>query len=489
MADEGEACDGYLEPPLFHKLLELDSKLKLYRKDFQRRYSKFRGRLEEIEKKEGGLEEFAKGYTHFGINNHPQGGLKCCEWAPGASALYLTGDFNGWSYTSHPYQKLDFGKWELHLPPLSDGSSTIPHLSKLKVVVQVPDGGLLFRLSPWARYVVREPTSVEYDWVHWDPPEPFKVWQNDVRMNLMQYSFTWGSVHVINYEYTDWLLMNFFHSAFTQSFFHSISHARQLSLCLFQEVSGMPALCRPIEEGGQGFDYKLAMAISDKWIQLLKEKKDEDWDMGNIVHTLTNRRHGENCIAYAESHDQALVGDKSLAFWLMDASMYWDMSVTNEVSITVVRGIALHKLIRLITHALGGEAYLNFIGNEFGHPEWLDFPRAGNNESFHYARRQMHLADDHGLRYQHLQNFDISMNHLEERFGWLASPPAYVSCKHEGDKVIAFERAGILFAFNFHPANSYTDYRLGIHLPGKYPYHVTKSNLLFPRFRRKAGIL
>nr|BAG60255.1 unnamed protein product [Homo sapiens] len=240
------------------------------------------------------------------------------------------------------------------------------------------------------------------------------------------------------------------------------------SITIAEDVSGMPALCSPISQGGGGFDYRLAMAIPDKWIQLLKEFKDEDWNMGDIVYTLTNRRYLEKCIAYAESHDQALVGDKSLAFWLMDAEMYTNMSVLTPFTPVIDRGIQLHKMIRLITHGLGGEGYLNFMGNEFGHPEWLDFPRKGNNESYHYARRQFHLTDDDLLRYKFLNNFDRDMNRLEERYGWLAAPQAYVSEKHEGNKIIAFERAGLLFIFNFHPSKSYTDYRVGTALPGKF---------------------
>ena len=92
-------------------------------------------------------------------------------------------------------------------------------------------------------------------------------------------------------------------------------------ITIAEDVSGMPTLCRPVSEGGVGFDYRLSMAIPDMWIKLLKEKTDEEWDLGNISHTLTNRRHQEKSIAYAESHDQALVGDKTLAFWMMDAEM------------------------------------------------------------------------------------------------------------------------------------------------------------------------
>ncbi|XP_063971944.1 1,4-alpha-glucan-branching enzyme [Diachasmimorpha longicaudata] len=235
-----------------------------------------------------------------------------------------------------------------------------------------------------------------------------------------------------------------------------------------EDVSGMPAMCRPVDEGGIGFDYRLAMAIPDKWIKLLKEYRDDDWNMGDIVWTLTNRRWMEKAVAYAESHDQALVGDKTIAFWLMDKDMYTHMSVISEPNPVISRGIALHNLIRLVTHGLGGEAYLNFIGNEFGHPEWLDFPRAGNNSSYHYARRQWNLVDDDLLKYKYMNNWDRAMNLLEEKYGWLAANPGYVSWKHEGDKVIVFDRAGLVFVFNFHPTQSFPDYAIGVPNPGAY---------------------
>ncbi|KAJ3335651.1 alpha-1,4-glucan branching enzyme, partial [Gonapodya sp. JEL0774] len=170
------------------------------------------------------------------------------------------------------------------------------------------------------------------------------------------------------------------------------------AITIAEDVSGMPALCRPTEEGGIGFDYRLAMAVPDMWIKMLKHLSDDEWDMEKITWTLSDRRYKEGTIAYCESHDQALVGDKSIAFWLMDAEMYTNMSEITPRTMVIDRGIQLHKMIRLITHALGGEGYLNFMGNEFGHPEWLDFPRAGNNNSHWYARRQYNLPDDPVLR-------------------------------------------------------------------------------------------
>ncbi|KAI7255154.1 1,4-alpha-glucan-branching, partial [Hortaea werneckii] len=184
-------------------------------------------------------------------------------------------------------------------------------------------------------------------------------------------------------------------------------------------------------------------------------------------------------IAYAESHDQALVGDKTLLFWLCDAQMYTHMSTLSEFTPVIERGMALHKMIRLITHGLGGEAYLNFEGNEFGHPEWLDFPREGNDNSFHYARRQFNLVDDPLLRYHFLNDFDAAMQHSEAKYGWLHSPQAYISLKHEGDKVIVFERAGLLWIFNFHPSSSFTDYRVGVQQAGTYRIVLNTDS---PRF-------
>lgn len=166
-----------------------------------------------------------------------------------------------------------------------------------------------------------------------------------------------------------------------------------------EDVSGMPLLCRKQDEGGIGFDYRLAMALPDKWIKLLKEVQDEDWSMEDIAFTLTNRRWKEPVVAYAESHDQAIVGDKTLSMWLFDREIYDNMSVLSPETPTIFRGMALHKMIRLLTLGLGGEAYLNFMGNEYAHPEWIDFPREANGWSYHHCRRQWNLSDDNLLRY------------------------------------------------------------------------------------------
>ena len=186
-----------------------------------------------------------------------------------------------------------------------------------------------------------------------------------------------------------------------------------------------------------------------------------------MLKVTTKRRFLEMICMNSTDYDR-LVGDKTLLFWLCDAQMYTNMSILSELTPVINRGLSLHKLIRLITHGLGGEGYLNFEGNEFGHPEWLDFPREGNSNSFHYARRQFNLVDDDMLRYRFLNEFDSKMQWTEEKYGWLHAPQAYVSLKHEGDKVIVFERAGLLWIFNFHPENSFTDYRVGVEQEGTY---------------------
>lgn len=169
---------------------------------------------------------------------------------------------------------------------------------------------------------------------------------------------------------------------------------------------------------------------------------------------------------------------------LCDAEMYTHMSNLTEMTPTIERGMSLHKMIRLLTEALGGEGYLTFEGNEFGHPEWLDFPREGNGNSFHYARRQFNLPDDSLLRYQYLNNFDGAMQHLEEKFGWLHAPQAYISLKNESDKVIVFERAGLLWIFNFHPTQSFVDYRVGVEAAGTYRVVLNTDSKAFGGFER-----
>jgi|TARA_B110000908_G_scaffold88822_1_gene105820 1,4-alpha-glucan branching enzyme len=239
------------------------------------------------------------------------------------------------------------------------------------------------------------------------------------------------------------------------------------ALIVAEDMSGMPGLCRPTSEGGVGFTHRLAMGIPDYWIKLLKHKQDEDWNLEEMWGVMTNRRHGEANIAYAESHDQALVGDKTIAFRLMDQEMYWHMGADSDND-TVNRGIAIHKLIRLFTLVAGGEGWLNFMGNEFGHPEWLDFPREGNDWSYHYCRRQWSLVDNAELRYQHLNHFDQDMIQLANEHNLLGSNAAQRLFVHNDDQVLAAERGNLLFIFNFHPTKSFPDYMIPISREGEY---------------------
>ncbi|KAI5063174.1 hypothetical protein GOP47_0021721 [Adiantum capillus-veneris] len=246
-----------------------------------------------------------------------------------------------------------------------------------------------------------------------------------------------------------------------------------------EDVSGMPTLCRPVHEGGVGFDYRLSMGIPDQWIRLLKDVRDEHWNMGEICGTLMNRRYTEKCVAYAESHDQSIVGDKTFAFLLMDKEMYTGMSTLKSISPIVDRGIALHKMLHFLTMALGGEGYLNFMGNEFGHPEWIDFPREGNNWNYDKCRRRWDLLDTDHLKYKFMNNFDRAMNELDERFSFLISSNQFISCTSEDEKVIVFEKGVLVFVFNFHPLNTYEGYKVGCDLPGKYRIALDSDSLEF----------
>lgn len=246
-----------------------------------------------------------------------------------------------------------------------------------------------------------------------------------------------------------------------------VKRVRPGAFTVAEDFSGMPGMARQPEEGGVGFQFRLGMGIPDFWIKYLKERRDEDWNVEELWSVMTNRRHGEGTIAYAESHDQAIVGDKTVAFWLMDKEMYWHMQ-KDDPHMVIDRGMALHKMIRLFSGALGGEGYLNFIGNEYGHPEWIDFPREGNGWSYQYARRQWSLVDHPDLKYQYLNAWDAAMVKLLKKQKVLASMPAQALNKDHQNTTIIAERANLLFLWNFHPSNSIADYRFFIPKKGRY---------------------
>ncbi len=228
------------------------------------------------------------------------------------------------------------------------------------------------------------------------------------------------------------------------------------AITVAEEMSGMPGIASPIADGGFGFDYRLAMGIPDFWIKTIKEQKDENWHIGNIFYRLTDKRKDEKTINYSESHDQALVGDKTIIFRLADADMYYFMQINNMNMITE-RAVALHKMIQLITSATAQSGYLNFMGNEFGHPEWIDFPREGNNWSYHYARRQWSLAQNKDLAYFYLNSFNTELIHLLKCKNILNSEINLLSDKAY-DQVLIFSRGDYIFVFNFNPFMSFKDY-------------------------------
>ncbi|GAA5846876.1 hypothetical protein JCM9279_004476 [Rhodotorula babjevae] len=636
------------QPSAFEVIRE-DPYLEPFEQAIQHRTDVYQKWRSTIDQHEGGLEQFSRGYEHFGLHELKNGDIRYREWAPNATSAALTGDFNGWNREANQMKKDSFGVWECVVPAVA-GKPAIPHNSKIKISMTTPSGERIERLPAWAKRVVQDvKVSPIYDAVFWNPPKAeqykfknrkpkapkaakvyeahvgistpdpkigsYREFTRDVLpriadlgyntiqlMAIMEHAYyasfgyqitsffaissrygtpeelkelidtahglgltvlldvvhshasknvadglnsfdgsdhqyfhggakgqheLWDS-RLFNYghhEVLRFLLSNLrfyleeyqfdgfrfdgvtsmlythhgigtgFSGGYHEYFGANVDEEAVVYLMLAntmlhelypecisiaEDVSGMPALCRTVADGGLGFDYRLAMAIPDMWIKLLKDGPgDEAWDLGNICFTLTNRRWREKTIAYAESHDQALVGDKTLAFWLMDKEMYTNMSDLTERTPVIDRGLALHKMIRLITHALGGEGYLNFEGNEFGHPEWLDFPRVGNGESYQYARRQFNLIDDDLLRYKYLYAFDRAMNRTETDFGWLSADQAYISLKNESDKVVVFERGNLLWVFNFNPTQSFTDYRVGTDWAGEYKVVLSSDDKEF----------
>ncbi|MDR2586577.1 MAG: alpha amylase C-terminal domain-containing protein [Prevotellaceae bacterium] len=262
---------------------------------------------------------------------------------------------------------------------------------------------------------------------------------------------------------------------------HLVHECNPNAITIAEDVSGMPGLAAPFSDGGLGFDFRLSMGVADLWIKWLKERPDEAWNMGELYYELTNKRADERTVGYAESHDQALVGDKTLLFRMIDAKMYHYMDAVG-CDLEVERGIALHKMIRLATLATAGDGYLNFMGNEFGHPEWIDFPRQGNNWSYKYARRQWSLADNTDLRFKGLERFDTAMIRIA-REEMLFSAPPKVMVQDDATKVLIFKRGNLLFVFNFHPQCSYSDYFFAVDA-GKYSICLESDSALFGGFSR-----
>ncbi len=258
------------------------------------------------------------------------------------------------------------------------------------------------------------------------------------------------------------------------------------AITVAEDMSGMPGMCLPIKDGGIGFDYRLGMGIPDMWIKTA-EKDDLAWEIGQMWGDLCLRRPGENTVAYMESHDQALVGDKTMISRLADAHIYTDMKKDCH-NPEIDRAIALHKMMRLFTLSAGGEGYLNFMGNEFGHPEWIDFPREGNDWSFHYCRRQWSLSENSELKYQGLGEFDRDMVKVAKKNDLFSQRFADLCSIHEDNKTIAYYRSGLLFAFNFHPHNSYTNVLVPIPANADYTLALSSDDMAYGGWERIAHI-
>jgi 1,4-alpha-glucan branching enzyme len=256
-----------------------------------------------------------------------------------------------------------------------------------------------------------------------------------------------------------------------------IHEIRPDAITIAEEVSGMPGTATPIADGGLGFDYRLAMGTPDYWIKIIKEIPDEQWNVGELFYELTRKRHDEKTIGYAESHDQALVGDKTLVFRLMDKEIYYNMN-KDRPSLVVDRAMALHKIIRLITIATAGDGYLNFMGNEFGHPEWIDFPREGNNWSYAHARRQWSLQDNNDLKYHFLSDFDKEMLRVITEHKILETSEVNLQNENVPAQVFAFRRGELLFVVNLNPGQSFKDYGI-ITDPGKYAMVLNTDSVVF----------
>ena len=238
------------------------------------------------------------------------------------------------------------------------------------------------------------------------------------------------------------------------------------AITIAEDMSGMPGMCLPIADGGIGFDYRLGMGLPDMWVKAVKIQ-DEFWDINQMWGSMCLRRPGEKTVAYVESHDQALVGDQTMIFRLAGANMYTDMNKDCHNPV-IDRAIALHKMIRLFTLSGGGEAYLNFMGNEFGHPEWIDFPREGNGWSFHYCRRQWSLKDNGMLKYQWLGDFDEDMVRLTKENRIFDQRMADLLLMKAPEQTLAYYRHGLVFVFNFHFGNFLNNVLVPVRQPGEY---------------------
>ena len=598
-----------------YKLLELNPQLQPFAGDIDLRMFLYRATKDRLLSDGQTLNDFANAHNFYGFH-HVDGGWFYREWAPSAYQLYLTGEFNGWNWTSHPLNNIGDGNWEIFLP----GDDALWDGCRVKTIV---DANLqrTAHIPLYARRVIQEPYSItwcaevvddkkEFGWTDqnfkaedtlyiyeahvgmaqeegkvgsyrefadytlphvkeagyntiqlmaimehpyygsfgyqvssffaasswFGKPEDLKYLVNKahemgirVLLDVVHSHAVKNTAEGINmFDGTEW---QFFHSGdkgdhpawgtkcfdygktgvihfllsnlkfwmteyhfdgfrfdgVTSMLYHDhglgtdfnsndkyfsynthteaitylqlanelIRQVNPNAITVAEDMSGMPGMCLPIEDGGVGFDYRLAMGLPDMWIKAVKTQ-DEFWDINKMWGDMCLRRPGEGTVSYVESHDQALVGDQTMIFRLAGANMYYDME-KNTHNPVIDRAIALHKMIRLFTLAGGGEAYLNFMGNEFGHPEWIDFPREGNGWSFHYCRRQWSLKNNPELKYEWLNDFDHDMIHLSKDHHIFNQRMANLQLMKAPEQMLCFARCDLFFAFNFHPYNSLTN--------------------------------
>ncbi len=626
-----------------YKIMEYNPQLQPFAGDIELRMQLYRQTKERLLSNGGSLLDFANAHEYFGIHR-VNGGWVYREWAPNAHALYLTGEFNGWNWTSHPLTPIGEGNWELFLPgenalwegckvkTIVDANLTRTEHIPLYIrrVVQDPQtyawcGEVVddWKSFPWtdsgfrgedslyiyeahvgmaqehgrvgtyrefADYTLPRIKNAGYNTVQlmaimehpyygsfgyqvsnfyaasswFGKPEDLKYLINkahemgiQVLLDVVHSHAVKNTAEGINmFDGTEWqffhqgekgdhpawgtkcfdygktgvlhfLLSNlkfwmteyhfdgFRFDGVTSMLYHDhglgtdfdsdhkyfspnthveavtylqlatelIRQVNPNAITIAEDMSGMPGMALPIADGGIGFDYRLGMGLPDMWIRTVKERPDEDWDIFGMWCNMCLRRPGENTVSYVESHDQALVGDKTMIFRLADAAMYTDMHKDSHSQV-IDRATALHKMIRLFTLAGGGEAYLNFMGNEFGHPEWIDFPREGNGWSYHYCRRQWSLADNQDLKYPQLGAFDRDMVVLTKEAELFRQRMGDLLYSDPGRKIIAFYRNGLVFAFNFSPNESCTDVRIPVPKGGDYTVAMTTDDWKYGGYGR-----
>ena len=626
------------------KIFEYDPRLLEFESDIQLRMDNYYNKRRELVGEKGKLIDFANAHEYFGFHKYEDGTWVYREWAPGADALYLMGDMNGWNPRELRMNRLDNGVFELYLPR----EKNLYHGCHVKVMVE-GGGKFVERIPVYAKRVVQDKGTYAwcaeivdlptYEWqnVNFIPDKKVLIYEchigmaqeeekvgsytefrdkilprikelgyNTIQiMAIMEHPY-YGSfgyqvssffaassrygdanelkslidtahgmgiavlldvVHshaiknpnegifefdtttyqyfhdgakghhpawdtkLFNYnknEVLHFLLSNlkfwmteyhfdgFRFDGVTSMLYHDhglgkaftsnadyfslntdteavtylqlanelIKEVNPHAITIAEDMSAMPGMCMKVKDGGCGFDFRLAMGLPDLWVRTVRDKPEVYWDVSWFWWELINRRPHEKTVAYVESHDQALVGDKTMIFRLCDAEMYTGMR-KDSGSDVIFRGISLHKMFRLLTSTAGGEGYLNFMGNEFGHPEWLDFPRDGNGYSHYYCRRQWSLVDNPELQYEYMNEFDKAMIHLIRDHGLLGKKEKYV--KHDLDRqVIVYKRGDLLFAFNFHSNNSYPDFKVEGVARGKYRTILSTDSARFGGHERIA---